>query len=387
MNADYLEKLPEYVDQLKEMRDTIIANIVLIGQIPAPTFKEKNRIQIFMERLANFHADECTTDGYRNPIGIIHGKSNSKPPIFVVAHLDTHFNQDIDHHYTVKENEIIGPGIIDNSVSVGVLASLPAIFKKLNLLFESNIVLAGAIQSIGKGNLRGIRHLLKTWPTPIRGAICLEGGELGRLNYYSDGMIRGEIECNISKDVSLEHKYKPNAILVLNEVINQILALKLPQRPRTKIVIGQISGGFSHGTVAYNAKLGFEIRSHSYKLVRSIYNDFKDIVDGISHEDKVYLKIKTISNLSAARLKYNHPLVKSTASVMRKLQVTPVSEPTETELSIFLSNNIPAVTLGITHGYNYYHENATIEIDPVFKGIAQLIGVIMAIDSGVCDEE
>ncbi|MBW1984106.1 MAG: peptidase dimerization domain-containing protein [Deltaproteobacteria bacterium] len=383
---DYLNKLPEFVDQIKSIKDTIIANIVLIGQIPAPTFKEKQRIQVFMERLSNFQVDECTTDGYRNPIGIIRGTSDSKPPIFVVAHLDTHFNQNIDHHYTVKENLISGPGIIDNSVSVGVLASLPAIFKKLNLTFESDIVLAGAIQSIGKGNLRGIRHLIKTWPTPIRGAICLEGGELGRLNYYSDGMIRGEIECNISRDKTTEHQYKPNAILVINEAINQILALRIPQRPRTRIVIGKISGGFNHGTIAYNAKLDFEIRSHSYKLVKSIYNNFKDIVDGISHEDDVYLKIKTISNLNAARLKYNHPLVKSTAEVMRKLQLTPVSEPTEAELSIFLSNNIPSVTLGVTHGKNYYLEDATIEIEPIFKGIAQLIGVIMAIDSGICDE-
>ena len=107
---DYLENLPELIDQIKAMRDTIIANIVLIGQIPAPTYKEKNRIQVFMERLANFQVDECTTDGYRNPIGIVHGTSRSKPPIFVVAHLDTHFDQDIDHHYTVKENAIVGPG-------------------------------------------------------------------------------------------------------------------------------------------------------------------------------------------------------------------------------------------------------------------------------------
>ena len=342
---DYLNRLPKIVDQIKSMRDTIIANIVLIGQIPAPTFKEKQRIQLFMERLANFQVDECTTDGYRNPLGIIRGTSNEKPPIFVVAHLDTYFNQDIDHHYTVKENSISGPGIIDNSVSVGVLASLPAIFQKLNLTFESDIILAGVIQSIGKGNLRGIRHLIKRWPRPIRGAICLEGGELGRLNYYSDGMIRGEIECNISRDIATEHTYKPNAILVLNETINQILALKIPQRPRTRIVIGQILGGFSHGTIAYYAKLGFEIRSHSYKLAKSIYNDFKDIVDGISHEDDVNVRIKTISNLNAARLKYNHPLVKSTAAIMRKLELTPVSEPTESELSIFLSNNIPKNTI------------------------------------------
>jgi tripeptide aminopeptidase len=110
-------------------------------------------------------------------------------------------------------------------------------------------------------------------------------------------------------------------------------------------------------------------------------------VDGIRHENEVELNLKTISNLKAARLKFNHPLVKSAAAVMEALGIKPISKSTESALSIFLSLKIPALTLGITHGENFYLENATMEIEPVFKGIAQVIGVIKAIDGGVCDEQ
>ena len=384
---NYLDNLPAFVDTIKSIKETIITNIVLIGQVPSPTFKEKRRTSIFMERLAEFNVDECTTDGYRNPIGIIKGTSKTKPPIFVVAHLDTIWGTEIDHYYTIKENSITGAGIMDNSIGVGVLVSLPDIFRKLNLSFESDIVLAGVIQSLGKGNLRGIRHLLKTWATPIRGAVCIESNELGRLNYYADGMTRCEIDCNISAINGWEHKFKPNAILILNEVINQILKLRLPQKPRSRVIIGKMSGGFKHGMIANDARLGFEIQSNSDKMVKSIFNNIKDIVEGISHEYEVELKLKTLSNIRAARIKFNHPLVKSTVDVMKKLGLTPVSEPSESELSIFLSRKIPAVTLGITRGENYQQTNAMVEIEPMFKGIAQIIGVIMAIDSGVCDEE
>jgi tripeptide aminopeptidase len=89
----YLDKLPAFVDTIESIKETIITNIVLIGQIPAPTFKEKRRTSVFMERLADFGVDECTTDGYRNPIGIIKGTSETRPPIFVVAHLDTIWEQ------------------------------------------------------------------------------------------------------------------------------------------------------------------------------------------------------------------------------------------------------------------------------------------------------
>ena len=386
-----LKNLPDVVETIKSLKDLIITNIVLIGQIPAPTFKEKRRANIFMERLAEFQVDECTTDGYRNPIGIIRGKSSgAKPPIFVVAHLDTFYefyDRDLIFNYRIRKNSITGPGILDNSVGVAVMASLPVIVKELNLHFESDIVLAGTIQSLGKGNLRGVRHLLKTWPTPIRGGICLEGVELGRLNYYSDGMIRGEIECSISEEKGMLYKFTPNAILILNEVINEILNLRLSQRPRSRIVIGKMSGGANHGKIAYDGTLGFEIRSDSYKMVKSIYRDIKDIVEGISHENEVELNLKTISNLRAARLKFNHPLVKSASSVLESLDLKPVSKSTESALSIFLSRKIPALTLGITHGENYYMENATMEIEPMFKGIAQVIGVLKAIDSGVCDEQ
>ena len=382
---EFLKTLPNLVDEIKAVQDIIITNIVLIGQTPAPTFKEKRRSKVFMERLAEFGVDEVTTDGYRNPIGIIRGTNPDKPPIFVLAHLDTFFERDIVHNYTIKEDKITGPGILDNSLGVGVMISLPILFEKLNLRFESDIVLAGTIQSIGKGNLRGVRHLLKTWPTPIRAGVCLEGVELGRLNYFSDGMIRGEIQCSIPDKKGTLYKFAPNAILILNEVINEIMNLRLSQRPRSRIVIGKIAGGANHGKIAYEANLGFEIRSDSYRMVKSIYNNIRDIVEGMSHENEVELNIKTISNLKAARLKFNHPLVKNAAAVLGALGIKPISKSTESALSIFLSRKIPTVTLGITHGEDHYTHKATMEIEPMFKGIAQVIGVLKAIDSGVCD--
>ncbi len=382
---NYLDKVPGFIDPIKAIQEVILTNIVLIGQIPAPTFKEKKRANFFLNRLAEFQVDECSLDEFQNPVGIIRGSGEDNPPIFVVAHLDTFFQEDIAYHYTLKENYLSGPGLLDNSVGVGVLVSLPEIFRTLGLTFKSDIVLAGVTQSIGRGNLRGIRSLLKTWPGPIRGGICVEGFELGRLNYFSDGMLRCEIDCVVDADNGLREKSHPNAIVILNQVINQALELRLPLRPRTKIVFGTISGGINHGRTAPRAKLGLEIRSDSEEMLKSLFNDLKDIVDGINHEYNVGLSLKTISNVKAARLKFNHPLVKSAASIIKALEIKPVSQPTESELSIFLSHGIPALTLGISRGKNMLLEDSAMEIEPMFKGIAQIIGVIMAIDSGVCD--
>ena len=385
--SNYLDLVPSFVEVIESMKETIITNIILIGQIPSPTFREKERARFFLDRLAEYHVDECTEDGYHNPIGIIRGKDRTKPPIFIIAHLDTFIQDNVDHNFTVKKKTIFGPGILDNSLSIGVMASLPVILQKLDLKFDSDIVLAGVVQSIGRGNLRGIRHLLKTWPTPIRGAVCLEGVEMGRLNYYSYGMIRCEVECIISEAGGWSSRFRPNAILILHDVINQILKLRLPQKPRSRVIIGKIGGGFKHGKIAFDAKLGFEIQSDSDKMVKEIFNDISDIVAEIGNENEVGLELKTISNVNASRLNYNHPLVKNAAAIMKVLGIKPLSDHSESELSLLLSRNIPAVTVGITHGDNYHLNNAKMEIEPMFKGIAQVLGILMAIDSGVCDGE
>ncbi|MCD6584400.1 MAG: peptidase dimerization domain-containing protein [Desulfobacteraceae bacterium] len=382
-----LKRIPAFVDQIKEIQEVIIANILLIGQIPAPTYHEQARTEIFLERLSDAQSDYNATSDYNIPVGIIKGTSDeSRAPIFVVAHLDTFFNADIDHNYIVRKASISGPGILDNSLGVGVLASLPIIFKHLNLQFESDIVLAGVPQSIGKGNLQGIRQLLDTWEGPIRGAVIIEGDELGRLNYYSEGIIRGEITCNVLPANGGEHRYKPNAIIILNKVIDEILAMELPLRPRARVIIGKINGGFKHGVIAYNARLGFEIQSDSEEMVKRMHAEIEDIVDGIRHENHVSLELNIISNLTPATLQYKHPLVKNTVLIMKALGIAPASDSGESELSIFLARKIPAVTLGVTKGKNVHLENASMKIKPMFTGIAQILGVIMAIDSGVCDE-
>jgi hypothetical protein len=141
-----------------------------------------------------------------------------------------------------------------------------------------------------------------------------------------------------------------------------------------------------HGEIAHKAELGLEIQSDSDNMVSTLYCEIQDIVREMGHESSVDLEMATVSNVRAARLRYNHPLIKSAVTIMENLGVQPYSEPSESELSIFLSREVPALTLGVTHGVEHQQKEATVQIDPMFKGITQIIGAILAIDGGVCDE-
>ena len=72
---------------------------------------------------------------------------------------------------------------------------------------------------------------------------------------------------------------------------------------------------------------------------------------------------------------------------MRQLGIEPDQGHSPSELSELISRDIPAVTLGLTTGRkSAKNEPGHVFIDPLFLGIAQLIGVIVAIDRGECDE-
>ena len=117
-----------------------------------------------------------------------------------------------------------------------------------------------------------------------------------------------------------------------------------------------------------------------------LFTDIKDIIGKLAKELSVEIELKTISNVRAARLENHHPLVQTAASILKQLDIEPVTAPSESELSIFLSRNVPALTLGVSYGAGYQKAEASMQIEPIFKGIAQIVAILKAIDNGVCDE-
>lgn len=393
MRTDLSKMIKTFIERVAEHRERIITNTVLIGQVPpiSAVLKQDEvdnpntnlRTRAFVERLTEIGVDECTVDAAGNPIGLIKGSEDEDEVIILAAHMDTVYQFDQEVHLSVDTNQITGPGLIDNSISLGVLLSLPEILQDLGSKFRHDIVILGLAESLGDSNLSGIRQFLEFWKRPIAAGIILEGGELGRLNYFSRAMVRMEIRCAIPSRSGWENKYGNNAILIINEVINRILAISLPQRPVTQIILGKISGGVKHGDRALAAVLGLEIESEDDHTVAKVSSEIEAIVESVSHEYSTALNIRRVSSVNAAKLSYGHPLVKSAIRVMDALDINPRVESSESELSIFLHHQIPAVTLGVTHGENYHRADARVEIEPIYRGIAQVLALLAIIDRGM----
>ncbi|MBI9104549.1 MAG: peptidase [Spirochaetales bacterium] len=381
---DILRKLPQMEEKVKDLQDMILTNLVMLGEIPAPTFREENRLRFLVNRLTQSQLLNCSTDEVGNGLGILPGERGDKN-ILIVAHMDTLFDEKIDHTCSVHPNYVSAPGISDNTLGVAVMASLPEIISALDIKLNSNLILMGSSRSLGRGNTEGLRFFLKNTKLPIYAGISVEGVRLGRLSYSSIGMTRCEIAYSVPEEYDWTRFGAVGSIVTINEVINRILEIPLPRRPKSSIVFNSIEGGTFFSSVAKTAILRLEIRSESEEMVKALSRSIRDIASEVSSHTGEAVEVDIISQTNPGGIEFAHPFAVNTRAIMHQLNIKPRISPSTSELAAFISAGIPALTIGMTRGENLGELSETIEIQPIFTGIAQLLGIILALDRGLCD--
>ncbi|NCD33238.1 MAG: peptidase [Spartobacteria bacterium] len=379
------QKLSVFREAASALKETVLANLVLIGEIPAPSCDESKRIRFMMDRFVEDGLENISHDEMGNGVAIIPG-TERKSRILLVSNADTIFQDKEDHTVQVSSSHVQGIGLAENTLGLAVMASLPAILESLGLTFKSDVVLLCSVRSHGKSNLEGFRFFLKNNQLPITSGICLDGVSLGRLGIHSLGLLRGEITCSVPEEYDWTRFGATGAIMALNDVINKMSAICMPTRPRTSIMFSTMSGGFSYRKVPTHSCLTFDVYSESDRLVSKLERQINEIVEEVSAGTRSTMDFNIISRCHPGGLAFGHPMACCAREMIRTLGEEPRVLPSSTELAVFVENNIPAVNLGLTTGENINELDEKLAIEPISSGIAQLLGMLLAIDGGFCNE-
>ena len=125
-----LQSLPGWRDSLGELREMILANAVMCGEIPSPTFEEDDLVRFLCDRFTEAGLGNISTDERGNAAGIVAGTEGDRQ-LLVVAHVDKIWDKTDDHTVTVGTDTLTGRGIADNGLGAAVLATLPAVLEHL----------------------------------------------------------------------------------------------------------------------------------------------------------------------------------------------------------------------------------------------------------------
>lgn len=380
------KKLQSMIDEVNKMRDIILSNAVLFAEIPAPTYAEEKRIQFLIDRFQEANLQNICIDDVGNGIATIPG-TEGKKNILVVAHADTVMKDVVNPTMSLDAKRITGPGIAKNSIGLSMLATIPKILERLDIRLKDNIQLVGVTRSRGNGNLEGINHFIDDKKRMLfRAGICVEGVQLGRLSYSSIGMLRGKIHLVIPEDYDWTQRGAMGAIGHMNQLINNIKGIRLPVEPKTSIIFGSLNCGTAYNTVPLNGTLRFEIQSDDLGVVSEIEEEVLEILQSMEAELGIEAKFEEIARRSPGGISFGHPLVKALRNILEELEIPTKIDPSTGELSAMLNADIPSVTIGLSSGKKIHEEDEFILIEPICKGVTQLIALLQQIDEGNCND-
>jgi acetylornithine deacetylase/succinyl-diaminopimelate desuccinylase-like protein len=368
-------------------REMILSNLSMISQVPAETFEENKRSEFILERFVESGLDETGTDNIYNAIGKLSNKKGVRN-ILINTHMDNQLEKFTEQDITITEDKVFGAGVPEDNLALAVLCSLPDIFKKASLKFKSNINLLATTRFHGRGDFEGIRHYIdKTTPKPDF-TINLSGLTLGQLDYFTLSRERCDIivQRNISNESYWANENYNNTIIVTNEIINAILRIPLPRKPRSIINIGMIRGGERYSTISRKTTIRLEILSEDDRITDNTIEQIKTHCTDIGARHGVDITADFFGRHHAKGLSCGHPLIKGAIGVINSLGRKPVMNYSNSEISVPLAKDIPSVSLGLTTGAGGNNPDSYIDINPLTEGILQLLMLIYIIDKGLCDD-
>ena len=382
--GNLLNDLPTQIEKLGEIRKLVLTDAVLLGEIPAPTFNESDRIRLTVDRFRENGLEDPEIDEHGNASAVLPG-SEGGSSILVMAHADSVFDANTQHVLNVGPDSITGPGIADNAIGLATVVALPKLLKMLDITLKDDLILLANTKSLGKGNLEGARYFLETKQRPIRSGICVEGATQGRLSYSGLGTLRGEIRLEVPGNYDWNRFGSSGAVGHLTRMVNQLLEIPLPKEPKTKMVLGGLTCGTTYNKTPRRGVLRFEITSEADEVLDELKQKVDDLCQQCALENGTLVNLEIVARRPNCSIPFTHPLVKATRSIMNEIGITPQVIPSTGDLNVLIEAGYSGVTLGLTEAENLGEINETIFLDPLQAGIAQLLTLLQAIDQGLCE--
>jgi acetylornithine deacetylase/succinyl-diaminopimelate desuccinylase-like protein len=370
-----LTRRPDVQAALKwivENEQRFVDEVIALSEIPAPTFDESRRAAHFAGRLSEVGVADIDRDRAGNVIARTASRAESAGPA-LMAHLDTVFPQGTDLSVTRKRDRLYGPGIGDNSAGLAGLLLMLEAMRFAGIITHLPIWLVASTGEEGLGDLKGARSAVAELLPKIDSLVAIEGALLGRITHEAVGSLRWRVQFSGPGGHSWHDFGRASAINAAAAAVVELTRLELPLEPRTTFNVGRIEGGIGVNVIAANAELLLDMRSVDGAALRALAANADSAIRRAAEQQGASVSVTVVGDRPAGSIARDHEIVTAAARVLRWLQLEPRYEAASTDANIPLSQGIPAITIGITHGGGIHTEDEWIDVAPATTGIRQLL--------------
>lgn len=362
---------------LQSLADWVIEQAITVQQIPAPTFQEAERANYVAQCFEQLNLADISIDEMDNAYGRMVGHNSTTPALMVSAHTDTVFAAKTDLTLRRAEETIHAPGLGDNSMGVAGLLGLIHYLRQNNVTPECDIWFVATTREEGLGDLGGMRAAFNRLKPKIGAVINLEGLAFGHVYHAGIAVRRLNIIAKGNGGHSWLHFGRPSAVHAIVKLAAQIAAIRPSSTPRTTFNIGMINGGEAINAIATDADLWLDMRSEDRHALNKIESIVRSHVDALANSE-LRFSVEVVGDRPAGYLDPNHALVKGALAALEVVGINGALETGSTDANIPLSEDCPAVTVGITRGGHAHRLDEYIEKAPVALGMKQLISFTVA---------
>ncbi len=351
----------EYLTLLKEL-----------AAIPSPSNHEEKRAEFVLNWLNGIGAKGAYIDDACNVVLPMDNGTDEKYSVFL-AHTDVVF-PDTDPLPVREENgRLYAPGVGDDTANVVGLLLIIKYIVENGLKPAHPVLFVFNSGEEGLGNLRGSRHICKTFGDRMKQFVSFDAGYTSIID-TAVGSERWKVTCQTIGGHSYGAFGNPNAIVGLAKMINLLDAQPVPQKEGTKTTynVGMINGGTSVNTIAQYAEMLYEYRSDYKPHLDQMHAQFMDILAQVNNDDTKFAfellgerPCSEITDIDAE----NALLAKIEEVIKRFTGKVPPRISGSTDANIPLSMNIPSSVFGMYLGEKAHTREESLDISTLPVGL------------------
>ncbi len=250
-------------------------------------------------------------------------------------------------------------------------------FRQLGYTPPCDLWFVATSREEGLGNLDGMRMAFETLQPKLRAVLNVEGLAYGYVYHAGIAVRRLKVTTTAQGGHSWLHFGRASATHALMDVGARINRVRVPAAPRTTYNIGIIEGGHSINSIATEASLWLDLRSESTDELATLEARVMREINAVK-TGEIEVAVEIVGDRPAGYLVPTHPLVQGALAALEEHGARGTLQKGSTDGNIPLAAGFPTVTIGVTRGGNAHREDEFIELEPVTKGMRQLVLLTMA---------
>jgi hypothetical protein len=366
--------------------DRILADAVLLAEIPSPSHMEELRAQFVLDRLSLLGIDSSIDKLGNIFVHLFSSEQYEKGPLLFFTDLGTSRWHSVNSFSQLNAVSAKGAGLADVLGTAALLFLIEGIDSG-RIAVHSDIMFLFSAHAFDDPKTDSFDFILNHDTRRPSSAFGVQGFSLGTIINRPQGNYQLEIKIispsqNDDDDTSAAKKKTASAQPSDNQVVDVLLTiaknlsgLDLGYDNATHCHIRRIEGGAGFGSVSSEGIIEIEIDSDDAISLVNALKTLKTMLATVRRESECIIELKILSHIPAGISLVSERLIKDVINIMKDLHIKVNEKHGADPASFLLNNGIPSLSLGMANG-RVGLEFDVVEIASVEKGRQLLENII-----------